>query len=238
MWIGGRSENETSETHSLASDYRTTLQAYLSLPECRHLIHKIRAAQLERGIKSILVLSQFSKEGKTFLTSMLANAAATLLSQRVLIVDAISNTPSDSHHHVYAGCGAPHSEHATLKTLDTIDLVCAKQLGVDEINGHSNPDTEERRKTHSNGTISDFVVTSNIFAMRERYDLVLIDGCALNEVRPNSLHPAILASHTDATVLVLSPPAINRTALRLMKELLSRYGINPLGIIVNRRSSA
>lgn len=202
---------------------------FLSLPECRSLLHRIHSAQHERNAKSILILSQFPQEGRTFLTSVLAEAAIRLFSQRVLIVDTDSTDVAHSPYFTYLG--RDRSEGAgDPPEPASIEIAIAKRIrhqGTNETQPH--PAHEETLDLPP-----DFAVGGYLTAVREEYDLVLIDGCALSSVGRTTVHPAILSVHSDITILVVSPPSIERNALRSMQGLLAQHRIRPFGFVHNR----
>lgn len=220
----------TNNEEPRPSEHQTTLRFFVALSECRQLLHTIRSRQSEMGIKSILILSQYPREGKTFLSSVLAEAASSLLHQRVLIVDTASTAPTESPYRDYLRSNQSMTAGSDHKTPGSIDIVLAKQV-------RHNRNSDFPKDTASQGVAgvtSDFEVGAYLTAIREQYNLVLVDGCALDLVGRDSLHPSILASHSDASLVVTSSRSIQRHSLTAMKQLLTKNRICPLGFVHNQ----
>lgn len=215
-----------------SSEDRHIVRDYLCLPECRYLLHQVCSTQDEKGIKSILILSQFPKEGRTFLTSVLAVAASELLKRRVLIVDTLSDSLAASpFYHALDTHQSGDQEPRTVRS-DGVNIALARRVS------HNGCSTSRRDERNEGGeivpTIPDFEVGDYLRSAREYYDLILIDGCALRAIERDTLHPSILAFHSDSTIIVASARGIERNALASLKELLSRHHIHPLGLVFNQ----
>jgi Mrp family chromosome partitioning ATPase len=209
--------------------FREALKNYLQTPECRHLIHLIRHAQTNTASKTVLLLSQFPKEGRTFVSALLALAAASLLRKRVLVVDTAHLHPTDSLFQHLLIQNEQSSDGA-------IELALAKRI---ERVTHSKLDTEAPIVPEDlSALVPDFAAANYIQRSRESYDFIIIDGCALQSVNTDTLHPAILAQHSDLRILVASSRSIERNSLNGMRGLLAQYGIRPTGVVFNRGGGA
>lgn len=212
------------------SDYHKHINDYLGLPDCRHIVHYIRMAQNERGVKSVLLLSQFQKEGKTFFAAMLAAAASRLLHQRVLVVDAVFACPQESTLYNLLHLHSDNLIDKQNKSAGLIDIVLAKQILFDRASGGYTYSTN----TQGSHSASDFEIGEYLVSARNNYDLILIDGCALNTLQKDSLHPSILAFYSDATIVVASSRGLARSSLESLKRILSHQQICPFGLVFNR----
>lgn len=225
----GKQKKRSQREQPHPKECRRSVLEFLQLPESRALLHRIRSAHDERRAKSILILSQFPREGRTFLTSVLAEAAVTLFSQRVLIVDTDSTDLAHAPYFTYLGRDRSEGPGDPLEPA-SIEVAIAKRIrhqGTNETQSH--PAHEETLDL-----LPDFDVGAYLTAVRDQYDLVLIDGCALSSVGRATLHPAILSVYSDSTILVVSPRSIERNALRSMQGLLAQHRIRPFGIVHNR----
>lgn len=215
------------------SDYCSLSPGVFSFAECRYLLHQVHSAQRERDIKSILFLSQFPREGKTFVASVLAKAAVSLLGQRVLIVDTDSSNRSTSHSN-------PSPERPQTQVEGgALHVVAAKRLRHPNRSEHT-----ERNRTGRNiesvpsANTSDFEVGAYLATARENYDLILIDGCSLRAVDRNDFHPWILARYSDSIIVVISPASSDRDALAALKQEVSYHHEHPLGFVFNQGPQA
>lgn len=167
---------------------------------------------------------------------MLAQAAVTLLGQRVLIVDIESSSPRPPTRSLSPDRS---SRACPLQEAGALDVVSAKTLGHDspssrpEVN-RSDPNLESL----SNTTTSDFDVGTYITSVHEHYDLILIDGCSLRAVDQNTFHPWILACYTDSIIVVISPASIDRRALTSLKQEIAQQRAQPLGFVFNQGAGA
>lgn len=223
-------QSEYCDSGLALPEYHKHLNDYLRLPDCRHIIHQLRMAQNTRGVKSVLLLSQFQKEGKTFFTTMLAAAASRLLHQRVLVVDTGYASPHESPLHSLIHTHSNNIPDTHHESAGLIDVMLAKQIIFDRaLGGYT-----YRTNTEGSPGTSDFEVGEYVVSARNNYDLILIDGCALNTLQKDTLHPSILAFHSDATIVVTSSRGLERSSLESLKVLLSQQRICPLGLVFNR----
>ena len=96
-----------------------------------------------------------------------------------------------------------------------IDLVCAGQWESDC------------------AASSDFHLGERLRDLQGRYDLVIVDTCALDATGRGRLDPVIVAQHTDTAVLVASRRAVEQERLDDIRLKLRRFGIKPLGVVFN-----
>lgn len=210
----------------------------LLFAECRHLIHQIRSAQHELNIRSILLISQLPGEGKTILTSILAEASAKLFGDRVLIVDTASSSSTDSYARYHLNSSEVTGPEIRERAPRQIMVVAAKGPPWS-----MPPDTKEAEvgsnaQPYPARAPSEFEVGAYLNQNRNSYDLILIDSCALRPLDGQTLHPAILASFSDAVIVVLSPASVERKRLAWMKGALSQHQIKPLGFVFNQGGQA
>jgi Mrp family chromosome partitioning ATPase len=76
----------------MESEYyaESSLYEYLQHAQFKRLLSQIRSAEEVAGVRSIAIMSEFPREGKTFFTSVLALGYASLLKRRVAIVDTVT----------------------------------------------------------------------------------------------------------------------------------------------------
>jgi Mrp family chromosome partitioning ATPase len=65
--------------------------------------------------------------------------------------------------------------------------------------------------------------------MREKYDIVLFDSAPILEMTDG----AILASETDATIIVIKADKTTRKALKIAVAQLEQVGVKILGVVLN-----
>lgn len=214
------------ECHNALSDA-------LLFPECRHLVHRIRSAQQALDVKSILLLSQLPSEGKTLITSTLAAAAVRLFAQRVLIVDTASASLTDSYSRYHLSPDSAPDLAPLERSKGGIRVIAARSSSGNITPDRQDPQSASTVKTTSAAAASEFEVCAYLGEIRDNYDLILIDGGALRIPDREAPHPSILASYSDAVIVVLSPATIKRQRLTWMKKTLSQHQIKPLGFVFN-----
>ena len=187
-----------------------------SLPESRRLLHLIQT----RNLKIIAIHSQFRGEGKTFVTAMLAESAWRFAERRVLIIDAVSSNRGQSFF-----------KHQ-LPSTTQIDVILAKTLRADGHLSSAKTSAQEPNQSHD-VTASDFDIGEYLGAVRDTYDLILIDCCPLTSITSEELHPAIISWHSDACIVVTAPRSLRQGDLVSLKALLKHHNLVPIGVVFN-----
>ena len=191
-----------------------------SLPECRRLVHLIRA----RHLQTVAIHSQFPGEGKTFLTAVLAESAFRFADFRVLIIDAVSTVKEESFF---------TDKSPSPSGIAKIDVTLAKTLRKDQQLSHTPHDVGREGHMSYRVEASDFDVGTYVATVRDNYDLILIDCCSLTAITSHELHPAILACHSDSNLIVTATHRLKRRALTSLKVLIAHHNLAPLGVVYN-----
>ncbi len=201
---------------SEASGARSALVDYLRQPEFKRLLTQVSSLHEKRRFRTLAVLSEFTGEGKSFCTAALALGFAKLLRKRVLILDA-SFQPSDKAlfaETVYGEDGGPEVSTGSIQFLSTRS----------NDNGHTD--------------ISDFQMGNYLASLRNQYDLILLDTCAMADVQPMNMDPVVIARNADECVLVTSQRSMDRDLLERISSDLKRWEIRLLGAIFNSGATA
>lgn len=193
--------------YSLASEMYRMIQANL------------RLVSSDKVIKSIVVTSAVSKEGKSTVSANLA-AVMAQLGHKVLLIDADLRLPSQ--HYLWqltnlAGLSEVIIDEvefkvALCKVMDNLDVLTA---GVKPPNPLALLDSKRMPSL-----IEDF---------SQQYDFVIIDAPPLL-VAADAL---TLSGMTDGILLVARPGVIDSSNARAAQEILGRSSYNVLGLIVN-----
>lgn len=208
------------------------LGAYVKLPKFRRVLNQVIAAQEQRGFVSLAVMSRHAGEGKSFFCSALAVGFAQYLDAHVLIIDTV-NEP----------------QHRTL-FFEKLHPVAPKPLAsrAPSQNGVLRPHTLKPR-THA-GSIdflstrsfgdgdyeaSDFQLGRFIRSLRSRYQLILVDTCALDEVQAHNIDPIIIAEQSDAALFLTSDYSLQRESLDYAIAELQDFRVQLIGAVFNRR---
>lgn len=194
-----------------------SLNDFIKHTEVKRLINQIVTAQSHTGFRSLAVLSEYRGEGKTFFVAALALAYARFLPSRVLMVNTVSQPRGGGLFlESILGMHAPESHSRRgLVEPGRVDLITTRGSEGGPFDS------------------SDFHVASYIEGLASRYDVVLIDTCAMSEAGKDNVDPIIVAKHADTSVLVTSPRSVDRSTLTQLKRKLRRYGIQPLGTVYN-----
>ena len=194
-----------------------SLNDFIKHTEVKRLINQILSAQAKSGFRSLAVLSEYPGEGKTFFVAALALAYARLLPSRVLVVNTVVQ---------------PRSRGLFLESILGMHAPVSRQT-----RGLVEPGRVDLITTHGDDfgpfDSSDFHVASYIEGLASRYDVVLVDTCAMSAAEKENIDPIIVAKHADTSVLVTSPRSLDRSSLNRVKRKLRRYGIRPLGTVYN-----
>ena len=96
-----------------------------------------------------------------------------------------------------------------------IDLLTTESL---EINGNSD---------------TDFYVGPYLESVKNRYNLILIDTCAISANQSDTIDPVVVANQVDSSILITSHRSVHRTALESIKHDFKRYNVRLLGTVFN-----
>lgn len=215
--------NEPSHNREKA---RHALFNYIRQSECKRLINRIMVAQNEQKFKSLVVLSQFPSEGKTLCISALAIGFLTLLDKRILILDTVSQSRDDSFY-----CHGVVESNAKNRNSGFIDIITTKTSDSLPVPtgryGVLDPELD------SPYDCADFSIKPFVDSVKQQYDLILLDTCALSEVNDDSFDPLILAQHSDAALLVTSSSSIQKDTFGYFAHEVKKHRINSLGVVFN-----
>lgn len=206
------------QSRDQAGQVRSLLDDYIKRTEFKRLINQVVMAQVKQGFRSLAVLSEFSGEGRTFFAAALALAYARYLIGRVLIADTVRQPRNQTlYYRAIRGQYRPESFQPRAEVAPgLIDLL-------------STSETEAAAQ----GT-SDFLLCSYIDSIKHRYDLVIVDTCAMSEVSQENIDPIVAARHVDTSILLTSQRSGERTLLLTLKRRLEQYQIPVLGTVFNR----
>jgi Mrp family chromosome partitioning ATPase len=214
-----------SGDNKLAPSLASGIFQIASLPDSRRLLHLIR----EQNVKTLAIQSQFGGEGKTFIAALLAEGAFRFIDLRVLVIDAVSSFLEDTFFK-----GRP----PTPPGKSGIDVVVAKALDKGALLSTTLGAEIHPEKDTDSPSPSDFNLCAYIRSVRDTYDLILIDCPPYDSIRPHDLHPAIIARHSDSSLIVTSPRSLKQSALVSLKALITHYNLVPLGMVFNGGGSS
>lgn len=192
------------------------LKGYIRQTEFKRMLNRIVTAQSDLGFRSVSVLSPCQGDGKTFFVSALALAYTCYLQSRVLIIETIRQTKNRS---LYIDCIL--GEHGLNSTdgagnepgyIDLVTTECFEKGDFDH---------------------ADFHIGSYIQRVGERYDLVLVDTCALESAGEELIDPVVVAKHTDTSIVLSSDNPRKRKHLDASLVKLEKDEVSLLGIVRN-----
>lgn len=173
----------------------------------------------DKKLKTLVITSSISKEGKS---EVCANLAATIAQtgRQVLLVDADLRSPTQQHlwnivnavglSHVLVGEGK--LSQATKKVTDNLTILTS---GVVPPNPLALLDSER--------------MTSLIATFAKQFDYVIFDTPPL----VGAAEAAVLGKASDGVLLVTRPRLVDSASVTAAKSLLSRSGATVLGLIAN-----
>ncbi|AFZ37653.1 capsular exopolysaccharide family [Stanieria cyanosphaera PCC 7437] len=185
----------------------------------RMLQSNLRFLSCDQKIKTIVVTSSVSQEGKSTISANLA-AAMAQVGHRVLLIDAHLHHPIQHRiWDLYNNCGLSNLIAEQINPSSAIKEV---MLNLDVLpSGVIPPSPVTLLDSQKMINLIDFFAT--------RYDFVIIDTPALN-FAPDA---SIIGRITDGILLVVKPGVVDQTNAKFTKELLEQSGQNVLGIVVN-----
>ncbi len=187
--------------------------------ELRQAAQNIIRSYHERGLRTLLVTSAFPGEGR----SHVAGALAQVMNEqkfRVLLITFAENNSGQGGEADSAGAVVRHVQAAGSEVLDIPEAT-------------DRPHLHRLRVNSSEGTALDFAerLTEVAKSMRDRFDLVVIDGPALTafpEMR-------VAIAGIDGTILVIEAErTVAVAAVRAVKTIESAGG-HLLGLVLNKR---
>lgn len=215
---------------------QSPLYDYIRYPECRRLVNRIHTAQTERKFKSLAVLNQDGGTGNTLFTSVIAMGYMLFLEKQVLIIDTASDNREQSF---YSREFTPHScknEDSTARNNGSIDIITAETLNRENLLHYSadfNPDVPAIYSDLRADEGTEFQINPFVSSIKDFFDLILIDTCAISQASRDSYDPMIIAEHADAAVMIIQEKALERDKLAALSRTLKRHRISPLGVVVN-----
>lgn len=223
------------------------MSGYLRLPEIKRLVHRIASTQNEDPYKSLVILSEYPGEGRSFLVSLLALAYASILKSRVLILDTVSQTRESSFHSssiirdASSLQEAPGSrdDDSQFRGVTGVDLIATRAMQPSGlVRSHTSNQTNGTSKTFQTSDVAllqtaEFLMKPFIAALSPSYDLILLDTCAMSAVSGDNFDPLVLARQIERAVLLLSPGSRNRGTAQTIKKRLDQEGVSLMGVIHN-----
>jgi Mrp family chromosome partitioning ATPase len=204
------------------------LRDYTSQPKIKRLISSIILKQGETNFKSVAILSELPREGRSFITSLVAFCYAQMYQKRVIIIDLSNPNKTNS--------------------WNFVNLISANDLNnIKEDNPNSycihllvaKPQPDLINKNISTTTINESCTQLDLLkitldSLKPSYDLILLDTNAMSDNKtdkPDSINSAKMA---DRSILVLSEKTLTREKLIQIKSRIVSAGIEVLGTIHNR----
>ena len=194
---------------------------YIRYSEFKRLLGQLSALVDRDGIKTMAILSEYPQEGKTFFVSAMALGYASLLNKRVLIVNTVVQVQNQSLYikKIYEDQleYAPFLGGRKTRASRMIELISPEMDGGDS----DSADT------------ADFQIGNYINTLKDNYDLILLDTCALTASNKKNIDPIVIARQADASILLTSDRSLNRESLSGVKNVLSQWHVRLAGTIHN-----
>lgn len=201
-------------------DLPKAVQSVVHFAETKQIIDQIYHMQSDRKVKSLAILSEIPREGRSLFSATLALGFGQLVRKKVLVVDC----------HTVRG---PYS------------LSLERLLEADELADDARDD--DVRKTLSanvsllrlrdwaeqRDAMAEYEVQNLVDGPGKHSDLVIFDTCAMGIKNRNNLDPIAIARRCDAAILVVSKRSGSRGMLYEIRERLRKEKLEVLGVVHN-----
>jgi hypothetical protein len=202
------------------TDLPRTLQSVVRFAETKQIVDQLLHLQRERRIRSLAVLSELPREGRSLFTATIATSFGQLVRQKVLAVD----------------CNTLRSPHSlTLERLLESDELAAEEK-LEQVRKTLSVNVSiVRLRDWADGkdTIAEYEVKSLMDGPGKAFDLVVFDTCAMAAKNRNNIDPIAIARRCDASLLLVSRRTASRGAMHEIKERLKKEKLELLGIAYN-----
>lgn len=188
--------------------------------ELRRLLHNIRRVQRERELKTLLLTSATTGEGKSTISALLA-VTASRRGMKTLLIDCDLRRPTvhrlfavDRQHGMVEilSEGAPPKSVIKKTALENLDLITA---------GQAVPQPTELFDSRAIGSF--------INELKFYYDLILVDTPPVIPVSD----PMLLSQELDGSILVVKAGATSREVVGRAASIMQSNGTKLLGVVLN-----
>jgi capsular exopolysaccharide synthesis family protein len=173
----------------------------------------------DKQLKTIVVTSSVTQEGKSTVAANLA-AAMAQVGNRVLLLDADLHHPMQ--HRIWDTYNERGLSHVIAEQIDPRLAIEEVMLNLDVLtSGVVAPSPATLLDSQRMRMLMDY--------WAERYDFVIVDTPSLDL----AADAPILGRMADGVLLVVKPGCVERSQANFAKEILEQSGQNVLGIVVN-----
>jgi Mrp family chromosome partitioning ATPase len=201
-------------------DLPRALQSVVRFAETKQILDHLLSAQRERKLRSLAILSELPREGRSLFAATIATSFGQLVRQKVLVVD----------------CNTHRSPHSlTLERLLESDEL-AEQEKLEQVRKTLSVNVSIiRLRDWAEGmeTMAEYEVKSLMDGPGKNFDLAIFDTCAMAAKNRNNLDPIAIARRCDAALLLVSRRSATRTLMHEIRERLKKEKLDLLGIAVN-----
>ncbi len=189
--------------------------------EFRRLYSRLRKADGQGPVKSVLVTSALRGEGKSTTSAYLAITMARHRKTRTLLVDGDLRKPK--LHDFFQLGGRPGLSDVLAGSISLKE--CFKDTSVEQL----------KVLTAGNATLSpsEFFESERMKGIFEEmnfyFDAIVVDAAPVIAVSD----PVILGSEIDRVILVVMAGKTPREVVRRAKDILTDSGVNVLGVVLN-----
>jgi capsular exopolysaccharide synthesis family protein len=215
-------KRDSKRTHSIPAAIAMSSPQSPAAEAFRSLRTSIQFLRLDQNVRTVVVTSPVSGEGKTTIVANLADSMAQI-GQRVAVLSCDLRNPE-----LHTAFGLSNEIGFTSVLLGEVTLLDALQVvpGYETLTFlAAGPIPPNPAELLSSGRCEHLL--SELSGMA---DLVIIDSAPMLPVTD----AVVLATRTDATILVVAAMKSTKSEVRRAISSLSRVDIQPLGVIVNR----
>lgn len=189
------------------------INEYVNFAEIKHLVDELAVKIEIKKLKTITLLSEFSGEGKSFFSLVMAAAYGKFYNKKILILDTSFNR--DTFAYFVKG------------DEDFQDKVIKKTVfkNVDLAHVYDFPNT--------NNEIIDYQLDSLIQDLYAQYDLIIVDTNAYAVANRHNIHPLVVARRSDGAILLTSGVSSYMFHQKRYEKDINQSHIKLIGVIHN-----
>lgn len=201
-------------------DVPRTLQTVVRFAETKQILDQLLQAQRDRKLRSLAILSELPREGRSLFAATIATSFGQLVRQKVLVVDGNTLRGPNS---LSLERLLESDELASVERMDQVRKTLSMNVSLIRL----------RDWAEGMDTIAEYEVKALMDGPGKGFDLVIFDTCAMAAKNRNNLDPIAIARRCDGCVLLVSRKSATRGMMQEIRERMRKEKLELVGIALN-----